>query len=262
MGLGSLAHAGIDPYQAIRRVAITRRSLNRQGDKTMFKNLLIIGLTLITAACVPISPEASAEMPEQATICDSGSTFLRVGQSTDAQTSNVVPDYIDILRVESSLEDQTLTAVFYLKNLPQDFNVNREGLADQYPESNRVVEYTWVVDIDVEGISKRGFAPSHFDHTHFDYSLRADILSEELSSDSSPTTLTFEDAVGALLYRFEHATGETEYQILHQAGYARYHISHEDNTLTLISQVPGITDKSILYFWATDVLLGHDDISC
>ena len=223
----------------------------------MFKNLLIIGLTLITAACVPISPEASAEMPEQATICDAGSTFLRVRQSADAETSNGVTDYIDILRVESSLEDETLTAVFYLKSLPEDITVNREGLAEEYPESNLVVEYTWVVDIDVEGISKRGF-----DHTLFDYSLRAEILSEELSSDSSPTTLTFEDAASSLLYRFEHAIGETQYQILHQAAYARHHISYEASTLTLISQVPGITDKSILYFWATDVLLGHDDISC
>ncbi|MXX27805.1 MAG: hypothetical protein F4Z82_20460 [Caldilineaceae bacterium SB0668_bin_21] len=43
---------------------------------------------------------------------------------------------------------------------------------------------------------------------------------------------------------------------------AHLDVSHEENTLTLIGRVPGITDESTIAFSTFDILLGQDGVSC
>ena len=98
----------------------------------MFRKLLIVWLAFLTVACVLIPSlrlEASAVKPEQLVNCDPDCTLLIVVQNADDLATHDLPDYVDILRVESSLDDETLTVVFYLKGLPQELTVNREGLS-------------------------------------------------------------------------------------------------------------------------------------
>ena len=235
----------------------------------MFRKLLIVGLAVLTAACVPIQPlppeaatetEASAEMLGQLESCDPVFSIVKVGQGADDLPTTDVPDYVDIVRVESSLDGETLTVVFYLKNLPQELTVKREGLSDLAKDSGAAeipFEYYWNVNIDVHGVAK---SPNN--NALFDYMFGAVIDPGKLNSESPPTALDFKAALDLSFFEFEHPADRQQLSLLHHAGPAQLHISYEDNTLTFSSQVPGITDNATLFFYTDDVLFGHDGISC
>ena len=65
-----------------------------------------------------------------------------------------------------------------------------------------------------------------------------------------------------MLWEHQHDHEENETQLIDVPVNPRLHVSHEDNTLTLISEVPGITSESALMFFTFDTLLGHDGVSC
>lgn len=235
----------------------------------MFKNLLIVGLALLTAACVPIpplpteaakGPETSGVMTDQLESCDPTFSILKVGHGADDLPSNEVPEYVDILRVESRLEGEILTVVFYLKNLPQELTVKREGLSDLDIEEGAGeihYEYYWNVNIDVEGVAQ---TPSN--NPLFDYMFSAVIEPGSLDSESPPTKLDFQTALELNFFRFEHPADRRQLSHLHHAGNPHLQVTYEDSSLTFSSRVPGITDNSTLFFYTGDVLLGHDGISC
>ena len=235
----------------------------------MFKRLLIVGLALFAAACMPIQPlppeaatetEASSEMLEHIESCNPVFSILRVGQGANDLPTSDVPDYVDILRAESSLDGDILTVVFYLKGLPQKLAVNREGLSDLDIVSDGAgipFEYYWNVNIDVDGMAK---SPNN--NTLFDYMFSAVIDPGTLNSESPPTPLDFKAALDLSFFRFEHPADRQQLSFLHHAGPAELHISYEDNTITFSSRVPGITDIATLFFYTGDVLHGHDGVSC
>jgi len=235
----------------------------------MFKKLLIVGLGLLTAACVPIQPlpseaatgpETSGEMTDQLENCDPTFSVLKVGHGADDLPTNDVPDYVDVLRVESSLEGETLTVVFYLKSLPQELTVKREGLSDLDIDGGAAeiyYEYYWNVNIDVEGAAR---SPSN--NSLFDYMFSAVIDPGTLDSESSPTELDFQTALELNFFRFEHPADRQQLSHLRHAGNAQLQVAYEDSSLTFSGHVPGITDNSTLFFYTGDVLLGHDGISC
>ena len=66
----------------------------------------------------------------------------------------------------------------------------------------------------------------------------------------SMTHVEFEDHVTEVVVMMRVATG------------ARLEISHEDNSLTFIGKVPGITPNSLLFFSTYDILEGQDGVSC
>ena len=221
----------------------------------MFKKLLIVGIAFLTAACVPISaepPDASTQIAALSDSCAPDNMTLQVGQSAGDQASDDLPGYIDILRVESSLEENSLTAVFYLRNIPQDLTIFREGVSQLHQD------YGWFVDIDIHGIVKDVYA----DYSLFDYTLRADNFAGKTNVDSSRTTRPFEDVLNPMLLEFEHNSEKDQFSVKHLNGNTRLLVSHEYNTLTLTSQIPGITHESTLLFWTFDILSGQDGIAC
>ena len=234
----------------------------------MFKKLLIVGLAVLTAACVPIPPlppeavaetETAAEMLGQLESCDPEFSFVTVGQGVDDLPTTDVPDYVDIVRVESSLDGETLTVVFYLKNLPQEMTVKREGLSDLAMDSDgaeTASEYYWNVNIDVHG-----GAPNPFNNSLFEYMFSANISPGPLVS-KSPPTVDFEEALHLEFFEFEHNKDGHPRVFLNHVGPAQLDISYEDNSLTFSSRVPGITENSNLFFYTIDMLLGDDGISC
>ena len=132
----------------------------------MFKKSLIVGVALLAAACVPISPEppvAPTPLDEISDSCAPDHMTLKVGQSASDLASHGLPAFIDILRVDSNLEDNTLTAVFYLRNIPQEFSIDRQRASDKHQD------YGWFVDIDIHGIVKDVYA----DYSLIDFTLRA-----------------------------------------------------------------------------------------
>ena len=238
----------------------------------MFKKSLVVGLALLTAGCVPIQPlppeagtekKASAKLIQHLESCDPDFSILKVGNGAEDLPSNNVPDYIDILRVESSLDGENLTVVIYLKSIPQELTANREGQSDLAKDSDEAeipfeyFEYYWNVNIDVDGTAK---SPNN--NSLFDYMFSSGVSLGSSSSESPPKAIDFEDALSLNFFEFEHPAYREQLSLLHHAGPAQLNISYEDNSLTFRSRVPGISDISTLFFYASDDLFRHDGISC
>ena len=121
----------------------------------MFQKLVIAGIALLTAACVPIPPEppasASVSAPTETLAkeyesadCPGGYIDLLPGQSAHDPPLSSLPDYVDIVRVESSLDGETLTAIFHLRGIPEKLEFSRKGVDDL------VMEYMWTIGIDID----------------------------------------------------------------------------------------------------------------
>ena len=133
----------------------------------MFQKLVIAGIALLTAACVPIPPEPPASASVSATAetlakeyesadCPGGYIDLQPGQSAYDPPLSSLPDYVDIIRVESSLDGETLTAVFHLRGIPEELEFSRKGVDDM------VMEYMWTIGIDIDNAGGPGIRADRF----------------------------------------------------------------------------------------------------
>ncbi len=220
----------------------------------MFRKLFIVGLALLTAACVPIPavPPTASEPPqktEQLTECPGGYLDMLPGQSASDPVLSSLPAYIDIVGVDSSLDGETLTAVFHLRGIPEEIAVNREGVENMH------LEYMWTVSIDLDGDANETSGQT-------DYTLDASYGARRVSADTPAAVRPFRTALRVSVYQHKHYPEKNETHLLEMPAGARLHVSHEENTLTLIGRVPGITDESSILFSTFDILLGQDGVSC
>ena len=234
----------------------------------MIRNLLLAGVVLLMAACVPITPEP---MPEPTAILEPTPEPTRdwnEGQIITAAKENLAdcPDiemsedftserqtdivYVkvgqvhmtlprptfqatsDIVKVESDLDEEVLSVVFHLRDLPEEIELNRKGREEGTPE------YMWLVYIDTDREDER-----ESDRFEYMFSVFSDPLSDK--SDSSPAIQPLEEAVDVFL--FEPAERNTMTQV--QTG-ARLSVSADDNSITLVSEVPDISPESLVAFSA------------
>ena len=79
-------------------------------------------------------------------------------------------------------------------------------------------------------------------------------------AETPTTTHLFEDEIQVSLWEHNHEKNTPT--LIDVPANPRLFVSHEDNTLTLISEVPGITSESALMFTTIDTLLGNDGVSC
>ena len=211
----------------------------------MLAKLLIACLALLVTACVPIP----AVPPTQHADCSNNHLAIRVGQSAPDPTLDSLPGYIDIVGVTSHLEDENLTAIFHLKHIPQELEFNRNGV------KNTALEYMWTVAVNIEDTN----TAATFDQA--DYHLVTFYPVSRASSDTPSQTRPFSNAVITQVWKREDAK-KNEAVTFVSLTYARMLISHEENTLTLIGIIPGITPQSTLTFSTDDILAGHDWVSC
>lgn len=220
----------------------------------MFRKLLIVALALLAAACVPIPAEPpTASEPqkttEQLAKCPGGYLETLPGQSASDPVLSSLPAYIDIVGVDSSLDGETLTAVFYLRGIPEEIAVNREGVENMH------LEYMWTVSIDIDGDANGTSGQT-------DYTLDASHAAVRGSADTPATVRPFRNALRVGVYQHKHYPEKKETHLLEMPVGTRLEVSHEENKLTLIGRVPGITDKSTILFSTFDILLGQDGVSC
>ena len=232
----------------------------------MFKRRLIASLALLVTACVPIPPEpaiVATPTPEReldVMQCPGGRIDLFPGQSAHDPLQLHLPDYLDIVGVESSLDGETLTAILHLRNVPEELEFNRTGL------DNSSVEYKWAVDINIDNAGD----PRDFSH---EYTLEAFHVVNRIPRNAPPIVQPFKEAVEIKLFKITYYPERNELSGSEvSSANARLLVSHEQNTLTLIGQVPGITDESTLYFQTQDYLktiqregfpvTDIDDVSC
>ena len=259
----------------------------------MFRNLVAAALALLTAACVPIPalPPAASELPqtseppatsepahtsepsqgpriipasenlsdcpERDEISPIGPQVVPVvnflemlpGQSASDPVANNIPAYVDMVRVETSLEGETLTAVFHLREIPEELEFNRKGF------DHMSAEYMWMILIDADGEEALEF--ERYEYTFGAFSN----LGPGPAQPQSAFRL-FEDGVRIFLWEHQPSHEENVTNLIDVPVEPWLLVSHEEDMLTLISEVPGITSESVLLISTYDILLGYDGVSC
>jgi len=231
----------------------------------MFRLVLISGLVLLTAACVPIAPLETQAVLEPETMEQSADCFyneilhISPGESVDDGPTAGVPDFLDFHRVETLLDGENFKVVFYLEDIPEGFTESPPVEKASHESSD---DYFWIVMIDVEGrIRDAG------DFQQFDYLLSGSISLKQFRTESPPEFMSFEELLNVILFRFDHEKEEVGDASLQETGEAKFELSHESNSLTFSGEVPGITTDSKLQIYTIDILnlgeaTGHDYVSC
>lgn len=231
----------------------------------MFRHLLISGLVMLTAACVPIPPLESQAVSEPGTMeqsadCMFGEILLiSPGDSVNDGPTEGVPDFIDFHRIETHLDGENFKVVFYLEGVPEGFT---ESPPAEKPSNEVSDDYFWIVMIDVEGT-----IDDVDDIKQYEYMLSGSISLERFRAKSPPEYMSFEELLNFGLFRFHHDDGTVVKAMLREAAKAEFKLSHESNSLTLSGDVPGLTTDSKLQIYTLDVLdpgveAGHDFVNC
>ena len=231
----------------------------------MFRFVLIAGLVLLTAACVPIPPLETQAVLEPETMAQSADCFyneilhISPGDSVSDGPTEGVPDFLDFHRIETFLDGENFKVVFYLEGIPEGFTESPPAEKASRESSD---DYFWIVMIDLEGTIKDAG-----DIQQFEYLLSGSMSLDQFRTESPPEFMRFEELLNILLFRFDHDKEEVSDASLHETGKAKFELSHESNSLTLSGEVPGITTDSKLQIYTLDVLAlgeetGHDFVSC
>ena len=207
----------------------------------MFKNLVVVGLVLLTAACVPIptEPSTASELPrpiDDPVVVSERDEFKDISHDLVA--------HIDIRGVTTALDGETLTVIFQLRDVPETLTFNRTGVP------KHALEYNWEVSIDVDSDPETGSAG-------FDYMLSASYFVHPLARNSDTVAeITQPGFVKASLW----GLNRKRYKVLAEADIA-IEVSADDNTITLSGEIPGITEESRLKLRAYDFFAGSVEMS-
>ena len=216
--------------------------------------LLLFGLILLLSGCA-LTPESFALIPGPELVditpglsaaagqCTSDGPTIAPGQTVSEAGGDVLAAHIDIIEIDSSISEETLTVVFQLRGVPETLTFGRTGV----PES--AVEYNWEVSIDVDNDWATGSGG-------FDYVLSA---SHFVFPRSGGTNKTAPITTEGILHTY---TWELDLWDAMTIEEARIEVAAEDNTITLSGKVPGITAESRLAFGAFDYLGGTEKVGC
>ena len=182
-----------------------------------------------------------AKSTDQEEACGSDAAIIMPGQTVTDDLSNVSAAHIDITAVSTTLSGETLTAVFHLRDVPETLTFDRIGIRP------RVLEYHWMISIDIDYEPEQGSA-------EFDYTLTAD--HSVLPSDSG------KNVAAPIEAKLETDTWEMDGDRLAALGVAIVKVSWQANTITLVGDIPGITSKARFVFEAYDYYDGSDRVSC
>ena len=173
--------------------------------------------------------------------CQSEEAAIRPGQSVVDATSDTLPAYVDLTEVSSALTgDNTLVVVFHLRDVPETLEFFRPNI----PED--ALEYKWEVSIDVDNDAETGLLGA-------EYSLAA---SHFTLASTNGVHLPIREAVQANTWQLDPEGGGVYLSSVSME------VSPEENTITLIGDIPGITLQSRLEFETFDFLNGSEQVAC
>lgn len=186
---------------------------------------------------------------------DEGYQVLLPGQSAKDPIEDWEEDYTDIVGVESSLEGERLTVVFYLRDLPEPMELNKKSVA----EPN--FEILWFVDIDVDADNGEFRA---LEEQLDDYRLEAVYPGAKIaSSDGERPVRPIEDDVQVVLMGIRRIPKTAFTEWWHVEGVDPHtFVSYEDHAVTVVSDIPGITPNSHLRFYTSRSQLAADGVTC
>ena len=183
---------------------------------------------------------------------ESDQTFItsngcKPGRAYIDAEGDVEKGYLDLLKVESNLEMGLLKVIFYLKELPESYNINNRGIG----MNEGSVEYYWGVDIDVD----------HDDATGGDGSWGIPAKGVDYSMELF--YYIHGNEKNGKMDRFLAKINKNEDNSIPQN--TDISIDHEARTITLSGLIPGINENSELYFLAFQNLPNYkrfDDFLC
>ena len=176
--------------------------------------------------------------------CQSDSAVIRSGQRVIDAVSDTLPAYVDITEVSSEMTGSgKLTVVFHLRDIPETLEFNRKG-------AENMQEYRWEVSVDVDNNRETGLLG-----LGAEYSLSASHFALPWSSGEAAHLPVRQGVEGDFWKLDADGTGT-------RLGGINIDVSSEENTITLVGHIPGITSESRLIFEAYDVLNGSELIAC
>ncbi|MDE0080048.1 MAG: hypothetical protein OXO50_21200 [Caldilineaceae bacterium] len=176
--------------------------------------------------------------------CDSDDAMIAPGQTVSDGITDTLPAYMDITEVSTTLDGEILAVVFHLRDLPETLEFNREGVRAT------MLEYAWSVSIDVDNDRETG------GYLGDEYSMSASRFSHPSLSNAG-VHLPIEEAVQVDTWKMDPDRLGAAY-----LSNASIEVSSEENTITLVGYIPGITSESRLVFEAYDFLHGHEQVTC
>ncbi len=174
--------------------------------------------------------------------CQSDDAVIRPGQRVIDAVSDTLPAHVDFTEVSTTLTgEETLAVVFQLRDVPETLEFFRKNVP------RNALEYNWEVSIDVDNDRETGLLGA-------DYSLSASHFAFS-SSSGEAVLLPIGEAVQPNSWQLDERGGLYLSDI-------SLEVSPEENTVTLIGDVPGITSQSRLVFESYDYLNGSEKIAC
>ena len=212
----------------------------------MLKVLLVAACVVLLNGCpfLPPSPyhrSIHGDYPP-------GYIAISPGQSVEGSVTMNVPGSADIIGVSSELNGEVLTATFHLRDLPE------EAEYSQAPGNFRLETNHWVVLVSIEGDPLTPMS-------HLDYMFQ--VIYYDPKKPEMVIVRPSEPMVTGALYKCDRAIAEhngieyTSHKFL--SSDVEVTFSHEDGTLTLATQIPGITDKSTIAFVSHGMGSGSPD---
>lgn len=150
--------------------------------------------------------------------------------------------HIDVLSLESNLNNQMLESTFYLRDVPAELTFNRVGAFQNH------LEYEWSVYVDVDNDPNTGYSTDLYPVPGFkgvDYLLAAKHF---VNAQNSPVSLPIPD--GVQVNTWKHVPGINGWSYENPAEIT---VNLADNTITLKGQIPGLNPDSRLYFVTFDL---------
>ena len=175
--------------------------------------------------------------------CQPDDAAIRPGQRVVDTISNTLPAHVDITEVSTALiGSETLAVVFHLRDVPETLEFYRKNVPDD------ALEYKWEVSIDVDDDRETGLLGAEYSlgASHFAFS----------SSSGNSVHRHLSEAVQANSWKLDPGSGGAYLSSI------SLEVSPEENTITLIGDVPGITSQSRLVFEAYDFLNGSQQVAC
>jgi WD40 repeat protein len=158
------------------------------------------------------------------------SGLIELNDRVEDPVNDVNESYIDVIGFTASLEGETLTAIFELRELPPELTFNR----DDMPKDKSYLEYWWGVEVYLSP-----------DHEDYDYKINAYYVVSNEPAFAGP----IEDIVQVRVLQYEGEGSSTYMDVP-----ASIEVDYENNTITLRGAIPGITEDAVFSFQTHDHL--------
>ena len=170
------------------------------------------------------------------------------GESVFDAVSDTLAAHVDVTEISTFLSGETLTVVFYLRDVPEELTFNRAGVLKD------AIEYSWEVSVDVDGDQETGVGG-------FEYVLSAIDGPFSTSGVRDRSVALTADNLQTNSWALK-SSGYTSFPEFDFLEWARIEVSAEEDTITLSGEIPGITEESQLAFGVYDYLGGAEEVGC